>query len=65
MTSVILSVAEVVQITGYQQASRQLKWFSERGYRASLNARNECVVFRSDLETRAPDRPKVRLLQPA
>lgn len=62
MTPVALSVTEVLEITGYSQPKRQAKWFTDRGYRATINARNECIVFRADLENRAPDRPKVRLL---
>lgn len=63
--SVILSAAEVVAITGYQQAKRQARWFAAHGFKATINARNECIVFRTDLEERKVDRPKVRMLHVA
>ena len=65
MKPVVLTAEEVSHITGYAQPKRQARWFADRGYRATINARNECIVFRADLENRAPERPKVRLLHAA
>lgn len=56
---------EIKRITGYSQPKRQVQWFTERGYRAVLNARNACIVFRADIENRQPERPKLRLLHAA
>jgi hypothetical protein len=61
VTSVIIPADEVRQITGYVQPKRQVAWFAAHGYRATLNARNECIVFRSDLETPKQERPQVKL----
>lgn len=61
--SMQLSDQEVEAITGYKRPADQCRWLSTHGIRATLNARNRCIVFRSDIENRQPDRPKVKPLR--
>ena len=44
----ILSPEEIIEITGYEQPSRQARWFRAQGTRAEINAKNRCIVKVTD-----------------
>ena len=48
--SPFLEPEDVVKLTGYVMASKQLKWCTNNGVRAYLNARGEVVVPRSAID---------------
>lgn len=60
--SLVLDVEAVVRITGYEQAKRQARWFAEHGIKATINVRNQCIVFVRDLDAGVTTkRPQVRM----
>lgn len=52
MSAFLLSPAEVEELTGTPQRSRQLRWLRENGYAAEVGADGKVKVLRAAVEAR-------------
>lgn len=55
-----LTDAQLLKLTGFVQTAARVRWLQRNKVRHFVNAENEVIVLRSDLESRSPAKPEPR-----